>query len=82
MTNEIAPNQEWLNLDQAAEYLGVSKRSVITAVNLCKNKVCNESLRIKRFGNRTLISKTSIDNTDKIYTDEKKYFNTLGKFRP
>ena len=45
---------------------------MITAISLCKNKVCNENLRIKSFGNRTLISKTSRDNTDKIDTDEKK----------
>ena len=44
---------------------------MITAISLCKNKVCNQNLRIKGFGNRTLISKTSIDNTDKIDTEEK-----------
>tara|TARA_R110000803_G_scaffold21751_1_gene54494 strand:- start:476 stop:700 length:225 start_codon:yes stop_codon:yes gene_type:complete len=68
VARQIGTLQEWLNLDQAAEYLGVSKRSVITAINLCKNKVCNENLRIKRFGNRTLISKSSIDDTPNIIT--------------
>ena len=68
MARQIGTLQEWLNLDQAAEYLGVSKRSLITAVNLAREKFCNDSLRIKRFGNRTLVSKSSIDATDKIIT--------------
>jgi predicted DNA-binding protein (UPF0251 family) len=68
MARQIGALQEWLNLDQAAEYLGVSKRSLITAVNLAREKVCNENLRIKRFGNRTLISKSSIDDTPNIIT--------------
>jgi len=68
MARQIGTLQEWLNLDQAAEYLGVSKRSLITAVKLCKEKVCNENLKIKRFGNRTLISKSSIDDTPNIIT--------------
>jgi len=46
----------------------VSKRSLINAVNLCKDKICNDTLEIKRFGNRTLISKSSIDATPNIIT--------------
>ena len=68
MARQIGTAQEWLNLDQAAEYLGVSKRSLINAVNLCKDKICNDTLEIKRFGNRTLISKSSIDATPNIIT--------------
>jgi len=68
MARQIGTLQEWLNLDQAAEYLGVSKRSLINAVNLCKRKICNDTLEIKRFGNRTLISKSSIDATPNIIT--------------
>ena len=68
MARQIGTLQEWLNLDQAAEYLGVSKRSLINAVNLCKDKICNDTLEIKRFGNRTLISKSSIDKTPNIIT--------------
>mgnify|MGYP003153441677 CR=1 FL=1 len=68
MARQIGALQEWLNLDQAAEYLGVSKRSLITAIKLRKEQVCNENLRIKRFGNRTLISKSSIDDTPNIIT--------------
>ncbi len=68
MARQIGTLQEWLNLDQAAEYLGVSKRSLITAVDLAKNQVCNTKLKLKRFGNRTLISKSSIDATDNIVT--------------
>jgi len=68
MARKIGTLQEWLNLDQAAEYLGVSKRSLINAVNLCKDKICNDTLEIKRFGNRTLISKSSIDATPNIIT--------------
>jgi predicted DNA-binding protein (UPF0251 family) len=68
MARQIGTLQEWLNLDQAAEYLGVSKRSLINAVNLATQQVCNENLKIKRFGNRTLISKSSIDATPNIIT--------------
>ena len=68
MARQIGTLQEWLNLDQAAEYLGVRKRSLINAVNLCKDKICNDTLEIKRFGNRTLISKSCIDATPNIIT--------------
>jgi len=68
MARQIGILQEWLNLDQASEYLGVSKRSLINAIKLCKSNVCNENLKIKRFGNRTLISKSSIDETPNIIT--------------
>ena len=68
MARQIGTLQEWLNLDQAAEYLGVSKRSLITAIKIHKQGIGNETLKIKRFGNRTLISKSSIDETPKILT--------------
>tara|TARA_R100000234_G_scaffold107635_1_gene78791 strand:- start:417 stop:659 length:243 start_codon:yes stop_codon:yes gene_type:complete len=68
MARKIGSLQEWLNMDQAAEYLGVSKRSVINAIELTKANICNKELKIKRFGNRWLVSRTSIDNTSEIIT--------------
>tara|TARA_R110000824_G_scaffold108603_7_gene255794 strand:- start:1313 stop:1543 length:231 start_codon:yes stop_codon:yes gene_type:complete len=71
MARKIGSLQEWLNMDQAAEYLGVSKRSMINAVDLAKQNNGNRELIIKRFGNRWLISKTSIDNITHIRTSAK-----------
>tara|TARA_R110002020_G_scaffold47165_4_gene134331 strand:+ start:2826 stop:3056 length:231 start_codon:yes stop_codon:yes gene_type:complete len=71
MARKIGSLQEWLNMDQAAEYLGVSKRSIINAIELTKSNVSNKKLKIKRFGNRWLVSRTSIDNTKEIVTSAK-----------
>jgi excisionase family DNA binding protein len=71
MARKIGSLQEWLNMDQAAEYLGVSKRSIINAIELTKSNVENKKLKIKRFGNRWLVSRTSIDNTTEIVTSAK-----------
>ncbi len=71
MARKIGSLQEWLNMDQAAEYLGVSKRSIIDAIELTKSNVENKKLKIKRFGNRWLVSRTSIDNTKEIVTSAK-----------
>ena len=71
MARKIGSLQEWLNMDQAAEYLGVSKRSIINAIELTKSNVENKKLKIKRFGNRWLVSITSIDNTKEIVTSAK-----------
>ena len=71
MARKIGSLQEWLNMDQAAEYLGVSKRSIINAIELTKSNVENKKLKIKRFGNRWLVSRTSIDNTTIIVTSAK-----------
>tara|TARA_R100001594_G_scaffold42605_1_gene74733 strand:+ start:13579 stop:13818 length:240 start_codon:yes stop_codon:yes gene_type:complete len=68
MARKISSLQEWLNMDQAAEYLGVSKRSVINALDLTKANISNKGLKIKRFGNRWLVSRTSLDNTSEIIT--------------
>lgn len=79
MKKPLNPNQEWLTLDQSAVYLGVSKRSITNVVNIKLKGLGNESLKIKKFGNRTLISKTSLDNTEKIYTNEKKIPPIMGR---
>ena len=71
MARKIGSLQEWLNMDQAAEYLGVSKRSIINAIELTKSNVENKKLKNKRFGNRWLVSRTSIDNTKEIVTSAK-----------
>ena len=56
----------WMNIKQAAEYLGVSVRGLKYAVQLKKNGQANKTLHLKQYGNRTLISKDSIDLTDNI----------------
>ena len=48
MARKIGSLQEWLNMDQAAEYLGVSKRSIINAIELTKSNVENKKLKIKK----------------------------------
>ena len=63
MARQIGKLQEWLNMDQAAEYLGVTKRSVVNAIELVKSNQGNKELKIKRFGNRWLVSRTSLDKT-------------------
>jgi|TARA_R100001163_G_C4987394_1_gene141265 excisionase family DNA binding protein len=68
MARQIGKLQEWLNMDQAAEYLGVTKRSVVNAIELVKSNQGNKELKIKRFGNRWLVSRTSLDNTSEIIT--------------
>ena len=71
MARQIVPDQEWLTLDQAAIYLGVSKRGMNYAIDLKKRNVANKDLVTKTFGNRTLINRNSLDAIDKIYTNEK-----------
>ena len=72
MARQITALQEWLNIDQAAEYLGVSRRSVVNAIDLCKSQIANKELTLKRFGSKTLISKSSIDDALEIITDKNK----------
>lgn len=58
----------WLNTTQAAHYLGVSKRSLMTALELRKRNIKNLDLVIKCYGNRTLIKISSLDTIEKIET--------------
>tara|TARA_R100001443_G_C3318649_1_gene169510 strand:- start:33 stop:278 length:246 start_codon:yes stop_codon:yes gene_type:complete len=78
MARQITNFQEWLNIDQVAEYLGVSKRSVINAIDLCKSQLANKELKLKKFGSKTLVSKTSIDNALEIITNKKKAPQNMG----
>ena len=78
MARQITNFQEWLNIDQVAEYLGVSKRSVINAIDLCKSKIANKELKLKKFGSKTLVSKTSIDDALEIITDKKHAPQNMG----
>ena len=64
--------QGWLSKKQAAEYLGVSYRGIQYAIKLKQRNLANQTLELKEYGNRTLISKKSIDVTEKIIIDEKK----------
>ena len=58
----------WLNTTQAAHYLGVSKRSLMTALELRKRNIKNLDLVIKCYGNRTLIKISSLDKIENIET--------------
>tara|TARA_Y100000310_G_scaffold301443_1_gene337951 strand:+ start:277 stop:501 length:225 start_codon:yes stop_codon:yes gene_type:complete len=67
MANQvISESAGWLTMQQAATYLGVSIRGLKYAVALKKQDKANHSLVLKSFGNRTLINKQSLDETDKI----------------
>tara|TARA_Y100001938_G_scaffold111396_1_gene152443 strand:- start:52 stop:264 length:213 start_codon:yes stop_codon:yes gene_type:complete len=63
----MANNQVgWMTIQQAAIYLGVSERGLKYAVKLKKENLANHSLVLKSYGNRTLIKKKSIDETENI----------------
>tara|TARA_R100001591_G_C4284992_1_gene166183 strand:- start:268 stop:480 length:213 start_codon:yes stop_codon:yes gene_type:complete len=63
----MANNQVgWMTIQQAAIYLGVSERGLKYAVKLKKENLANHSLVLKSYGNRTLIKKKSIDDTENI----------------
>ena len=63
----MANNQiGWMTIQQAAIYLGVSERGLKYAVKLKKENRANHSLILKSYGNRTLIKKKSIDETENI----------------
>ncbi len=68
----ITATQGWLSVEQAASYLGVSRRTMHSALTIKKKGIGNHSLRIKQVGSRILISKKSIDSIEEIFTDEKK----------
>ena len=62
----MAIKQGWLTKKQAAKYLGVSLRGIGYAIDLKKRNLANETLVLKEYGNRTLISIKSLDETEKI----------------
>ena len=68
MNKPITPTQGWLSIDQAADYIGMSRKSIDKAVRLKEQKLCNERLRIKYVGNEKRISRKSLDETEKIKT--------------
>tara|TARA_R100000234_G_scaffold117842_1_gene97034 strand:- start:584 stop:820 length:237 start_codon:yes stop_codon:yes gene_type:complete len=68
MARPLKPNQHWLTKDQAAEYLGKSRRLIDMAVNLKLRNLANENLRLKKVGNQILISLVSLDETPLIRT--------------
>ena len=68
MARPLKPNQHWLTKDQAAEYLGKSRRLIEMAVNLKLRNLANENLRLKKVGNQILISLVSLDETPLIRT--------------
>ena len=68
MARPVKPNQHWLTKDQAAEYLGKSRRLIDMAIALKRQKLANANLRIKLVGNQTLITLSSLDETPQIVT--------------
>tara|TARA_R110001592_G_C13068119_1_gene741557 strand:- start:446 stop:670 length:225 start_codon:yes stop_codon:yes gene_type:complete len=71
MARPISPNQRWVTKDQAADYLGKSRRLIDYAVDLKLNNLGNESLHIKKVGNQILISISSLEETPHIMTRQK-----------
>lgn len=71
MSRPISPTQGWLSMAQAADYIGMSRKSVDKAVRLKEQNKCNATLRIKYVGNEKRISRKSLDETEKIYTSLK-----------
>jgi hypothetical protein len=71
MNKPITPTQGWLSMDQAADYIGMSRKSVDKAVRLKEQNKCNKKLRIKYVGNQKRISRKSLDETEKITTSIK-----------
>ncbi len=67
MANQaISQKIGWMTIQQAAIYLGVSERGLKYAVALKKQNKANHTLILKSYGNRTLINKKSLDETEKI----------------
>ena len=71
MNKPITPTQGWLSMDQAADYIGMSRKSIDKAVRLKEQNKCNKKLRIKYVGNQKRISRESLDETEKITTSVK-----------
>lgn len=71
MNKPISPTQGWLSMDQAADYIGMSRKSIDKAVRLKEQKLCNKKLHIKYVGNQKRISRKSLDETEKITTSIK-----------
>ena len=68
MSRPITPTQGWLSISQAADYIGMSRKSIDKAVRLKEQKKSNATLRIKYVGNEKRISRKSLDETEKIIT--------------
>ncbi len=68
MSRPITPTQGWLSINQAADYIGMSRKSIDKAVKLKEQNKCNATLRIKYVGNEKRISRKSLDETEKIIT--------------
>ena len=71
MNKPITPTQGWLSMDQAADYIGMSRKSIDKAVRLKEQNKSNKKLRIKYVGNQKRISRKSLDETEKITTSIK-----------
>lgn len=72
MNRPITLTQAWLSMTQAAEYIGISRRSLDKAVRLKEQNICNEALDIKYVGNEKRLSRKSLDAIEKIITDSTK----------
>ena len=57
MNKPISPTQGWLSIGQAADYIGMSRKSIDKAVKLKEQNLCNDTLRIKYVGNEKRISR-------------------------
>lgn len=73
MNKPITLTQAWLSMSQAAEYIGISRRSLDKAVILKEKNACNETLHIKYVGNEKRLSRKSLDEIETIVTDINKF---------
>ncbi len=62
-------NQQWLTVQQAATYMGMSRRSFDRAILLKKGGIANDEMEIKLVGNQWRIKRSSLDNIEQIITD-------------
>ena len=60
--NYILQNDRWLSVKDAAEYIGVSEKSIRRALKPGKN----ETLKTKKVGNMIRVLKSSLDQTSEI----------------
>jgi len=62
-------NQQWFTVQQAATYMGMSRRSIDRAILLKKGGIANHEMEIKMVGNQWRIKRSSLDNIEQIITN-------------
>ena len=47
MSRPITPTQGWLSINQAADYIGMSRKSIDKAVKLKEQNKCNATYKVR-----------------------------------